>query len=153
NPEGDCAEKGDAGDACTFNDADEPMPNDEDAGCKPGLKCDPNEEICVANCQLDYPCTVNTECPQDHACVPIDVGDDSSSWKACRPIGTAATDRCDEDSDCVESRRCDDGVCNADYVIGGPPAADTCNRDAQCEAGSFCDLATTSALNAIRVPT
>src|SRR5690606_14978720 len=140
---GDCTEKGDAGDDCTFQDEDDPMPDDEDAGCKAGLRCNPSSLTCVANCSEEYPCTVNAECPDGLACVPVTVDDDANSWMFCEDLGTSAETRCDEDADCVEGRYCNGTVCVADEEVD-----DACTRNEMCEAGSFCDLATVSGTGA-----
>jgi hypothetical protein len=139
NSTGDCTEKGDAGDDCTFNDPSAPAPNDEDAGCKAGLKCNPVSLTCIANCTEGYVCNADFECPDGQSCAPVTVGDDTTSFHVCRPLGSTAAARCDDDDDCVASRYCDGSVCVADQTI--PAAAGVyCDRNEQCEEGSFCDL-------------
>ena len=145
---GDCTEKGDAGDDCTFQDEADPMPGEEDAACKSGLKCNPDSLTCVANCDEEYPCTVNAECPEGQACVPVTVDDDAANWKFCRDLGTSAVSRCDEDADCASNRYCDGNVCVADEDIG-----DDCSRNEMCEAGSFCDLSIYDTDAGSRTPT
>jgi hypothetical protein len=138
-PNSRCAEKGDEGDDCTFNDNDNPMLLDEDAGCKAGLKCDPDNLVCVNMCEENYPCSSNAECPEDTVCAPVTITGDSASWHQCRPTGTGASDRCDlpnEDADCADNRYCDGSVCQGDLLINST----TCSRDEMCESGSFCDL-------------
>lgn len=132
-PNSRCTEKGDIGDDCTFND-DDPIPGDEDAGCKAGLACDPKALVCVNSCTEDFPCQVNAQCPEGLVCAPVTVGSDSTSWKQCVTRGTSASARCDEDADCAANRYCDGNVCQGDVDIG-----DDCERDEMCEAGSFCD--------------
>lgn len=145
---GDCTEKGDEGDDCSFNDADAPMPGDEDAGCKPGLSCSPETEKCVAFCEEDFPCTHNSQCPEDFVCAPATVGNDSTQWKTCQSVGKNANARCDEDADCEGNRYCDGSVCQSDKSIN-----EGCVRDAMCESGSFCDKATSDEYNYYRTPT
>jgi hypothetical protein len=80
--------------------------------------------------------------------MPYTVGDDSTSWHVCQPIGTDATARCDDNADCVDTRRCDGNVCVGDLGVG-----DDCTTDEECEAGSFCDLAHLDSTLADRDPT
>lgn len=133
-PDSNCTEKGDIGDDCTFND-DNPAPDDEDAGCKAGLACDPDNLVCVNSCTEFFPCAANVQCPEDFVCAPVTIGSDSATWKQCVPTGTSASDRCDEDADCAANRYCDGSVCQGDVDIDDP-----CTKDEMCEAGSFCDL-------------
>jgi len=135
NPDGDCTEKGDVGDDCTFNDEANPMPDEEDAGCLAGLKCDPSDFVCVSNCTANYPCEVNTECPEDFVCAPVTISGDADSWKQCLPVGTTASDRCDEDADCAADNYCDGSVCRDDEPIDDPCPS---TRNEECESGSFC---------------
>lgn len=144
---GDCTPKGDEGDSCSFNDANAPVPGDEDAGCMPGLSCSPETEKCVAYCEESFPCSVNAQCPKDFVCAPATVGNDSVSWKTCQPTGKNANARCDEDADCESNRYCDGSVCQSDKSIN-----DGCVRDAMCESGSFCDTATSDEYGYPRTP-
>jgi len=148
NAAGDCTEKGDEGDDCSFNDTADPQPDDEDAQCKAGLKCNPNSLTCVTNCSRNYPCTLDFECAEGDSCRPVTVGDDSTSWETCQAIGANATARCDDDADCVDERRCAGGVCQTDLSIG-----DDCTTDEECEVGSFCDTAQFSESGSTRTPT
>ncbi len=147
NDSGDCVEKGDAGDTCSFNNPDMPLPGEEDIGCKAGLKCSPSDLTCVANCNEGYPCQVNSECPAEHACVPVTIGDDADNWKMCRPLGTTQEDNCDDDTDCLSDRYCSGGTCAADE-----PDGDECTRDEMCEAGTFCDRAERNSDGSARTP-
>ncbi len=147
NRSGDCTEKGDEGDDCSFDDPDSPHPMQVDAGCKPGLSCSPETEKCVASCKEDFPCTYNVECPEGLVCAPTTIGDDSATWKTCQPVGKSANARCDEDADCESNRYCDGSVCQADKSIN-----EGCVRDEMCESGSFCDRSTVDATGAYRTP-
>jgi len=140
-PNSDCTEKGDLGDDCTFNDEDDPMPGDEDAGCKAGLSCDPVDLVCVNTCTENFPCLSNAACPEGFVCAPINVDEDDENWSACVPTGTDAGDRCDEDADCVEGWFCDGSVCDED------DADATCDRNAQCPTGRYCNLNTFDSTN------
>lgn len=145
---GNCVPKGDVGDDCSFNVPATPVPGDERAQCRAGLRCHPTDLTCVANCELDYPCSSNAECAEGNSCVPVTVGEDATTWSVCRPIGTGASDRCDDNDDCVASRRCAGGVCQADVTIGND-----CTTDADCEAGSFCDTARYGSTGSTRTAT
>jgi hypothetical protein len=147
NRSGDCTEKGDEGDDCSFKDPDAPSPMAVEADCKPGLKCSPETEKCVAQCKEDFPCSSNSECPEGLVCAPTTIGNDSVTWKTCQPIGKNANARCDEDADCEPNRYCDGNVCQADKSIN-----DGCVRDEMCESGSFCDRATVNENGAVRTP-
>ncbi len=133
---GDCTEKGDEGDSCSFDDPANPVPDDEDAKCKAGLKCNPNSLTCVVNCSIDYPCDIDFECPDGQSCRPETVSDDATSWHTCQLIGEGSADRCDDNLDCSDDRRCSGGVCARDLGIG-----DDCTTDEECEDGTFCDTA------------
>jgi hypothetical protein len=148
NGSGRCTAKGDVGDDCSFNDPGDPVPNDEDAQCREGLRCHPVSLTCVANCQANFPCFADAECPEGLTCAPLTVGSDSTSWHACRTIGANSTARCDDDTDCVAERRCEGGVCQADLDIGDP-----CTSNDDCELGSFCDLANLDETGAARIAT
>lgn len=147
NRSGDCTEKGEEGDDCSFNDPQAPAPGEEDAGCKPGLSCSPETETCVAFCEEDFPCSVNAECPEGLVCAPTTVGNDSGTWKTCQPVGKNANARCDEDADCEANRYCDGSVCQSDKSIN-----EGCVRDEMCESGSFCDQATLDEEGVARTP-
>jgi hypothetical protein len=134
--DGRCREKGDIDDDCSFNDPDDPQPDDEEIPCKAGLKCHPEDSVCTANCVTDYPCTSDFECMSGESCVPITVGDDADTWHACAPIGDSAADRCDDNADCEDDRRCNGGICDVDANN-----ADACASDSDCAEGLFCDLA------------
>jgi len=136
NDSGDCTEKGDEGDDCSFNDPSDPQPNDEDASCKTGLSCDPVNLECVANCSEDYPCLANTQCPDGYSCRPQTVQSDANTWLTCQPIGTTAAARCDDTDDCEADRYCNGGICDVREGNG-----DDCTSDDDCDVGFFCDLA------------
>src|SRR6478735_912543 len=149
-PNSKCVEKGDIGDDCTFNDQDDPAPLDEDAGCKAGLKCDPDNFVCVNSCTENYPCGSNAECPEDFVCAPVSINGSTAVWHQCVSTGTTASDHCDlnDDADCAADSYCDgvDLVCLDDVNL-----SDACSKDAMCEEGSFCDLNYADATNVYRV--
>lgn len=133
-PDSNCTEKGDIGDDCTFND-EEPTPGDEDASCKAGLACDPIALICVNSCTENFPCLDNSSCPENFGCAPVQVGNDSTTWKACLALGTENADRCNDDGDCAANRYCDGANCRADVDTDDP-----CTKNEMCPNGNFCDV-------------
>src|SRR5690606_17736973 len=83
----------------------------------------------------NFSCAQDSECPEGLSCAPITVGDDSTSFKACRELGATASARCDNDNDCVVNRYCNaDGVCAADAAEDA-----ACTVDGQCPVGTYCD--------------
>jgi len=142
-----CLAKGDVNDACSFNSPSNPAPNDEDAACKTGLRCNPITLTCVPNCAEGYVCDSDSECPEGQSCAPLTVGGESSSFHVCRALGTTAADRCDDHADCVEDGYCNFGTCAPDHAIG-----DACAAQERCAAGSFCDLATIGSDGNTRTP-
>jgi hypothetical protein len=132
--DGSCAEKGDEGSPCSFDDPELPVPGEEDAACKLGLSCHPLQLECVNNCSEGYTCYVDSECPDGHSCAPLTVGDDSTSFHVCRPLGSTGSARCDTDDDCVENRYCASGICAADA-----DETEACSVDGQCPDGTYCN--------------
>src|SRR5690606_21276012 len=61
--------------------------------------------------------------------------DDSTNWHVCRELGDSASDRCDNDADCVENRYCNgSGVCATDSTED-----EACAVEGQCPEGTYCD--------------
>jgi len=141
NVDGECQEKGDAGEACSYVDPDEPVPGELDASCKPGLTCNPNTLNCEEYCTLGALCSDDLSCPEGLSCIPINVGDDSTSFKACGALGESASARCDTQADCEERRNCTGGRCVVDVELNDP-----CTRtepaETDCASGLFCDTVT-----------
>jgi hypothetical protein len=133
-----CAEKGDEGDACTYED-------DEGSGmhpnsCKPGLSCDPDSSECVAACSAGYECLVDSQCPEDFSCAPV-YTDDDELFHVCRSLGSKTTDQCDNETDCVENQYCNKGVEDTIGNCAGDKDVDEdCTGVAgECVEGTFCD--------------
>lgn len=133
-----CAEKGDLGDECTYDDADGSglHPN----SCKPGLSCDPNSKECVAACSAGYECSTDYQCPDGFSCAPI-YADDDELFHVCRALGSKITDQCDDQNDCVESQYCNLGVGDTIGNCAGDKDVDEdcTGAPGQCTEGTFCD--------------
>lgn len=136
---GSCSEKSEAGEACSFNDPAEPLPNDERIKCKSGLSCHPNELVCVESCTIDAACVIDSSCPAGAGCAPLEVAESTASFKTCQALGTTAANLCDSDADCVPTRYCDGTACQADKTAGAD-----CVDQNECATGLHCDVATTA---------
>lgn len=141
---GDCTEKADVGETCSFNDPDAPVPGDEDVQCKAGLTCHPLDLECVAPCELGYTCATSggdadVLCPEGAGCAPLEVDEATTNFRVCAARGDTAADLCNSDADCVASFYCDGTSCQADK-----PSAATCAAQNECATGLHCALATTA---------
>jgi hypothetical protein len=137
---GNCTEKGDAGEACSFNDPSEPAPGDEDIQCKAGLSCNPLTLQCVESCTLGFTCATNGSdadlaCPAESGCAPAEVAEATTAFRLCTALGNSAASRCNSDLDCVATRYCDGSVCQSDKTNGA-----TCGAQNECAAGLHCDV-------------
>jgi len=134
---GKCVEKGSAGTTCAFKVPATPKPNEMAAPCKPGLSCDPATLKCIENCKADYTCTSDYECPAGLSCMPITVGNDATSFKACKAVGSVGTGgvKCDTKGDCPTGNFCDAGLCAAQKA-----SAIACSSavEGNCATGMFC---------------
>lgn len=143
-----CTPKAEAGEACSYANLNRPEPGDLAIPCKPGLSCNPilddssnGAGLCVAACSTGSLCEVDSQCPAGQSCAPANVGNDSTGFSVCRPLGSDATHRCGSHDDCVPTSYCNaQGVCAADSAISG-----SCTEDAQCPDGTFCDTGTCTA--------
>ncbi len=140
---GDCTEKADVGETCSFNDEDSPVPGDEDIQCKAGLTCNPLDLECMAPCTNGSTCATSggdadVLCPEGSGCVPLEVDEATTNFRVCAPRGDAAADLCNSDADCVDSFYCDGTNCQADK-----PRDAACAAQNECAAGLHCALATT----------
>jgi len=143
NGAGNCTEKGDAGETCSFNDPTEPAPGDENIQCKAGLSCNPVTLQCVESCTLGFTCATNNgdadlACPADSGCAPLEVAEATSAFRVCTALGNSAASRCNSDADCVATRYCDGSVCQSDKTNGA-----TCAAQNECAAGLHCDIGNT----------
>jgi hypothetical protein len=133
-----CAEKGDEGDDCTYDD-------DEGAGihpnsCKPGLSCDPESLVCVAACTKGYECQSDYQCPDGLSCAPVYADDEL--FHVCRDLGDSITDQCDDQNDCVEDQYCNraDPADTIGNCAGDKDVDEECTGvTGQCTDGTFCD--------------
>ncbi len=144
NPSGECVEKSDVGEDCSFEDPENPRPDEVELACKAHLTCSPETLTCTEYCTTGYVCGAGNagsdyDCPDGQSCAPITTGDDGSAFHVCRDLGTNSQARCDDSMDCVATRNCSaaGGVCVPDEAAG-----DACTATAQCEAGTYCDLGT-----------
>lgn len=136
---GDCTEKGDAGDACSFRDPDDPRPGQEDVPCKAGLSCHPIEQVCFEPCTLNFTCNGNDAlCPEGSGCAPLEVAESTATFTVCTELGTSADALCNTDADCASNRYCDGTHCQATKQAG-----DSCGAHKECATGLHCDLAGT----------
>lgn len=137
---GNCTEKGDTGEACSFNDPLEPAPGDENIQCKAGLSCNPTTLVCVESCTLGFTCATNNAdadlaCPAESGCAPVEVAEGTSAFRVCTALGNSATSRCNSDLDCVATRYCDGTVCQPDKNTTA-----NCAAQNECAAGLHCDV-------------
>lgn len=136
--DGDCAEKGDAGDSCSFEDPEEPVPGEEEEQCKAGLSCHPTELECVESCTLGATCAADASCPAGSGCAPLEVGESTDVFSVCTELGKSAAASCNTDGDCTAAYYCDGAKCQADKQ-----ASQACAAANQCAEGLHCDLTTT----------
>jgi hypothetical protein len=144
NASGNCTEKGDAGEACSFNSPGSPAPGDENVQCKSGLSCNPSTLHCVPSCTLGFTCATggndaDLACPADSGCAPLEVDEGTTAFRVCTALGNSAAALCNSDADCVATRYCDGSVCQSDKTNGA-----TCAAQNECAAGLHCDLNNTS---------
>jgi hypothetical protein len=143
NDDGDCEDKADVGETCSFKDPDAPAPNEEEIRCKAGLSCHPLELECISPCTLGYTCAVgatdaDNACPAGSGCAPIAVAESENLFRVCTALGDAPPDLCNSDADCVEASHCETRICQPDRVS---PTA--CTAQNQCAEGLHCDLGNT----------
>jgi hypothetical protein len=140
NADGECEEKADVGETCSFQDADDPVPGEEDIRCKAGLSCHPVDFECVAPCTIGFTCATaggdaDAACPEDSGCAPIEVNESETTFRVCTALGDTAPDLCNSDADCVEGSHCEVRVCEEDRR-----APTACTAQNQCGDGLYCDV-------------
>ncbi|MBN1606702.1 MAG: hypothetical protein JW940_08710, partial [Polyangiaceae bacterium] len=135
---GKCTAKAGAGEDCSYEDPEEPLPGEERDLCKAGLTCNPATEKCVEACTVGAICSgaaYDAECPVGASCAPLTVNDDTTSFHVCRALGKSSSARCDDEADCEPTWYCAAAnVCASDADID-----DDCTVDAQCPEGTYCD--------------
>lgn len=136
---GKCVEKGGAGATCVFKTPNAPKPDALAAPCKPGLTCNPVTLTCIPDCSADSVCSQGARgagddyaCPAGTSCVPVTVSGDSSSFKLCKPVGTAP---CDSLQDCAAGQYCAEGTCVAQKAAGAECSSTVAGA---CAAGMYC---------------
>ena len=139
NDSGNCAEKSDVGEICSFDDPLDPAPGDENIQCKAGLSCNPITFQCVEPCTLGFTCAISADgdlaCPAGSGCAPVEVAEDTGTFRVCTALGDSAQARCNSDLDCVATRYCDGSVCQPDKSVGA-----NCAQQNECAAGLHCDV-------------
>jgi hypothetical protein len=162
---GECQERGDVGDDCTYVDADFGAPglfptffggmlqNPEAVAieCTRGTICDPATLECVPNCSNGSICSSNAECPDGHTCNFTETFGLRSTYGlgACRPA-LAMDAPCTVGTECASGRCQHNGtamVCFAALKAEGEACtvatAGIGQFDATCESG-FCAADSTS---------
>ena len=142
NASGHCIAKGSSGDTCAYKTAAAPVPGQMDMPCKPGLACNPTTLTCVNNCTNGYVCNSSATdagndyiCPSGSSCIPVTVGNDSTSFKVCSATGTTAGAKCNSLEDCGSGLYCASTVCATRVGLGQPCATTTAGN---CDTGMFC---------------
>jgi hypothetical protein len=147
-----CTAKGAPGDTCTYKTPATPVLGQVDAQCQPGLTCNPllgtgigtasATGKCVANCTAGYVCNSSAAdtgndfiCPVGSSCVPVTVGNDSTSFKVCSTIGATAGAKCNTLEDCGAGLYCAGTSC---ATRQGSAQACSATIPGNCEAGMFC---------------
>ena len=132
---GRCAPKRDVGQACAFEDNDDPDIGTETIPCLEHLSCSPDTLTCVRYCSEWYDCSIDSQCAEGHSCIPVEIGPDAETFTYCLPRGEVNGDRCDTERDCADNFHCDGGSCAFDRAQGM-----SCTAENQCQAGLYCDL-------------
>ena len=147
NTTGHCTEKGGANAACSYKTPAAPVPGQLDAPCKPGLSCNPVSLKCIENCKADYVCNSSAAdggndfiCPAGSSCVPVTVGNDSTSFKICLAIGITAGAKCNSLEDCGGGLYCAGTSCAPRQGLGLACATAT---PGNCVTGMYCKAGTT----------
>ena len=143
---GHCTEKGAAGVTCSYKTPATPVPGQLDAPCKPGLSCNPTTLKCVDNCTAGYVCNSTAAdggndfiCPAGSSCVPVTVGNDSTSFKVCSTIGATAGAKCNSLEDCAAGLYCAGTSCAPRQGLGlacSTTTAGNCVTGMYCKAGA-----------------
>ncbi len=131
---GRCQEKAGLGEACAYDDPDDPALGTEATQCRDGLTCDPQTQTCTEYCSTGYACGGDAQCPAGESCIPVDFEDGTHLY--CGPRGDTNGDRCDTDNDCGDGFHCAGDSCVADRAQGI-----ACTLDGQCQDGLYCDIA------------
>ena len=142
-----CAEKGDLGDPCAFEDEENPAPGTETTPCKEQFSCNPTSGECTDYCTDGYTCVSDYQCPDGSSCAPAEAG---ASYGYCRAPGASSGDLCDTHEDCVDERHCSADHCEVDIARGMP-----CTADFECAIDNWCDTGITgncSAYTAVDQP-
>lgn len=144
---GTCAPKGGPGEACSYKDT-APIPGSLSAPCKPGLSCNPVSKTCIQDCTANYVCNSSAAdggddfmCPAGNSCIPITVGNDSTSFKVCSAIGAAAGAKCNSLEDCGAGMYCAGTSCAPRQGLGlacSESVPGNCVTGMYCTAGSVC---------------
>jgi len=124
NTAGSCTAKGGTGDPCAYKDA-APVPGKLSIPCKPGLSCNPVSKTCIPDCTANYVCNGTAAeagndfiCPAGSSCIPITVGNDSTSFKVCSTIGALAGAKCNSLEDCAGGMYCAGTSCAPRQGLG-----------------------------------
>ncbi|HEU5073927.1 MAG TPA: hypothetical protein VFU02_07135 [Polyangiaceae bacterium] len=133
---GNCAEKAGPGEACSYEDPDDPVPGEYDVQCAAGLFCHPLELECMEPCGIGSSCGSDISCPTGSGCAPLEVNESSDTFTVCTDRGDSAEAACNSDADCTNAYYCDGANCQADKTAGVACAAHN-----ECAAGLHCDLA------------
>lgn len=132
---GNCAEKAGPGEACSYDDPDDPVPGEYDVQCAAGLFCHPLELECTEACGIGSNCGSDLSCPEGSGCAPLEVNESSGTFTVCTERGDSAEALCNTDADCANAYYCDGANCQADKTAGV-----ACTSHNQCAAGLHCDL-------------
>jgi len=148
NSTGHCIVKGSSGDTCAYKSATAPVPGQMDMPCKPGLACNPTTLKCVSNCTNGYVCNSSATdggndyiCPSGSSCIPVTVGNDSTSFKICAATGATAGAKCNSLEDCGAGLYCASTVCATRVGLAQTCAPTTAGN---CDTGMFCKAGTTN---------
>lgn len=128
-----CRPKAGLGEACAYEDADDPALGTESTQCQAGLTCNPQSNTCVEYCSTGFACAADEQCPTGESCIPVDFEDGTHSF--CAAQGDTNGDRCDTDRDCGDGFHCAGETCASDRSQGTE-----CEFDGQCEDGLYCDV-------------
>lgn len=132
---GNCAEKAGAGEPCSYEDADDPVPGEYDVQCAAGLFCHPLELECMEACLIGSSCGADGSCPTGSGCAPLEVNESLDTFTVCTDLGNSAEAACNTDADCANAYYCDGANCQADKTSGV-----ACTTHNECAAGLHCDL-------------
>jgi len=147
NDVGSCTAKGEPGGACAYKDM-VPVPGSLWTPCKPGLSCNPVSKTCIQDCTANYVCNSSAMdggndfiCPAGSSCIPITVGNDSTSFKVCSPIGLAPGAKCNSLEDCGDGLYCAGTTCAPRQGLGlacSPDVPGNCVSGLYCTSGNVC---------------